>query len=138
MSSIKKWVLAFAIAIVLNLFINYGISVFYKAPQYNDFCTEDGRSGPYPAKPYPYPLEQQQKECKTIEVSQELQNSCSEQKGYVAYKYNATGCPTEAYCETCGKLFNDVNNKRNSNVFVMLQCWVLWRNFQVRWGAWRC
>ena len=121
MSNIKKWILAFAIAIVLNLFVNYGISVVYKAPQFDDFCREGG-IGPYPAKPYPYPypLEQQQKECKSVELIQELQSSCSEQKGYVAYKYNATGCPTEAYCETCQARFNDVSQKRNSNVFVIL------------------
>ncbi len=123
MISLKKWVLALAIAIVLNLFINYGISVFYKAPQYDDFCMDSSR--PYPAgKYYPYPAEpqqlQQQKDCQAVEVSEELQKSCSEQKGYVAFKYNSTGCATEAYCEMCGKLFNDVNNRRNSNVFVIL------------------
>ena len=119
MLNLRKWVLAFAIAIVLNLFINYGISVFYKAPQYDDFCKDSGR--PYPYKIYPAePQLQQQKECAVVEVSEELQNSCSEQKGYVAFKYNSTGCPTEAYCELCGKMFNDVNNKRNSNVFVIL------------------
>ncbi len=117
MSNVKKWVLAFAIAIVLNLFINYGISVFYKAPQYSDFCKDFG-GGPYPVKPYPYPPEQNV--CKNVEANQELQNSCNEQKGYVAYKYNATGCPTEAYCEMCQARFNDVNNRRSSNVFVML------------------
>ncbi len=123
MISLKKWVLALAIAIVLNLFINYGISVFYRAPQYDDFCMDSSR--PYPAgKYYPYPAEpqqlQQQKDCQAVEVSEELQKSCSEQKGYVAFKYNSTGCSTEAYCEMCGKLFNDVNNRRNSNVFVVL------------------
>ena len=123
MSNLRKWALALAIAIVLNLFINYGISVFYKAPQYDDFCMDSSR--PYPAgKYYPYPaepqLQQQQKDCQVVEVGEELQKSCSEQKGYVAFKYNSTGCATEAYCELCGKLFNDVNNRRNSNVFVGL------------------
>ena len=120
MSNVKKWVLAFAIAIVLNLFINYGISVFYKAPQYNDYCKDMG-GGPYPVKSYPYPFPDSSKNvCKHVEASQELQNSCSEQKGYVNYKYNETGCATEAYCEMCQARFNDVNNRRSSNVFVML------------------
>lgn len=120
MISLKKWALALAIAIVLNLFINYGISVFYKTPQYDDFCKDAAR--PYPYKVYPAEpqLQQQQKDCSVIEVSEELQESCGEQKGYVAFKYNSTGCATEAYCEMCGKMFNDVNNRRNSNVFVML------------------
>ncbi|MEK6854331.1 MAG: sodium/calcium exchanger protein [Nanoarchaeota archaeon] len=120
MSSLKKWALALAIAIVLNLFVNYGISVFYKAPLYDDFCRDSAR--PYHYKIYPAEpqLQQQQTDCAVIEVSEELQNSCGEQKGYVAFKYNSTGCPTEAYCELCGKMFNDINNRRNSNVFVIL------------------
>ncbi len=118
--NLRKWILALAIAIVLNLFINYGISVFYKAPQYDDFCKDAAR--PYPYKVYAAEpqLQQQQKDCQVVEISEELQNSCSEQKGYVAFKYNTTGCPTQAYCETCQARFDDVNNKRNSNVFVIL------------------
>ncbi len=121
MISLKKWALALAIAIVLNLFVNYGISVFYKAPQYDDFCKDAARAYPYKIYPAePQLQQQQQKDCQAVEVSEELQKSCSEQKGYVAFKYNSTGCATEAYCELCGKMFNDVNNKRNSNVFVIL------------------
>ncbi len=123
MANLRKWALAFAIAIVLNLFINYGISVFYKAPQYDDFCKDSSRAPyyPYPYKIYPAePAGQQPKECATIEVSEALQGNCSEQKGYIAYRYNTTGCPTGAYCETCGARFDDVNQKRNSNVFVIL------------------
>ncbi|MBI2550456.1 hypothetical protein HYV83_04735 [Candidatus Woesearchaeota archaeon] len=117
MSNLKKWVLAVAIAIVLNLFINYGISVFYKAPQYNDFCTDQSRYAPYPAKPYPDVAPQN---CTPVFPSQELKDSCTEQKGYINYKYNDNGCATEAYCELCNKTFDDVNQKRNSNVFVIL------------------
>lgn len=119
MTAIKKWVLAFAIAIVLNLFINYGISVFYKAPQYNDFCTGQDRYAPYPAKPYP--PEFTPKNCSAVPISEGLQGNCTQQKGSVTYKYNlTTGCPTEAYCETCGARLDDANQKRNSNVFLFL------------------
>src|SRR3989338_3170618 len=119
MSAIKKWVLALAIAIVLNLFINYGISVFYETPEYNDFCPSQGpyREPYYPAKPYPDFVQQN---CTPITASEEMQKSCGEQKGYLAYKYNTTGCPTEAYCETCWARFDDVNQRRNSNFFVIL------------------
>ena len=117
MANIRKWVLAFAIAIVLNLFINYGISVFYKAPLYDDFCRQQG--GPYAPYAQPaYPLKQT--DCATVEVSDALQKSCMADKGYVAYKYNSTGWPTEAYCETCQAKFNDINNRRSSNIFVIL------------------
>lgn len=36
--NLKKFGLGLAIIIVFNLFINYGINTFYKAPQYDDFC----------------------------------------------------------------------------------------------------
>ncbi len=120
MANLRKWVLAFAIAIVLNLFINYGISVFYKAPQYNDFCKDQFRYDPYQAKPYGLEPYTAQQNCSAIGVSEALQGNCSQQKGYIAYKYNSTSCPTEAYCETCQARFDDVNQKRNSNVFVIL------------------
>ena len=42
MANIRNWILAFAIAIVLNLFINYGISVFYKAPNITTFAVTKG------------------------------------------------------------------------------------------------
>ncbi|MDE1874476.1 MAG: hypothetical protein KGI79_00390 [Patescibacteria group bacterium] len=33
-----KWSLVFAIALVANLFVNYALSLAYKAPVWNDFC----------------------------------------------------------------------------------------------------
>lgn len=41
MSKIKKNLLSVAIAIILVLFIAYGINTFYKSPKYDDFCSED-------------------------------------------------------------------------------------------------
>jgi len=125
MANLRKWAIAIAIAIVFNLFANYAISVFYKAPQYNDFCKEQAlRTAQYANTPYAYQNEPQtqllRKDCTPVEVRQELKNNCSEQKGYIDYRYNATGCPTEAYCELCEKQFNDVNQPRNSNIFIIL------------------
>src|SRR3989338_5191132 len=37
-SKVKQAILAVAIAIVLTIFIAYGISVFYEAPKYEKFC----------------------------------------------------------------------------------------------------
>lgn len=118
MSDIKKLVLALAIAIVLNLFVNYGISVFYKAPQYNEFCGEQVRYAPYPK---PYPAEAALQNCSAVPVSEEMQGKCAQQKGYIAYKYNlTTACPTDAYCETCSARFDEASQKRNSNTFIFL------------------
>lgn len=116
MANARNWILAFAIAIVLNLFINYGISVFYKMPQYNDFCGNAGRYEPYypPAKLYP------EQNCTVIQPSEEMQRNCTVQKGYISYKYNSAGCATEAYCETCQVRFDDLNNSRSSNIFIIL------------------
>lgn len=119
MVNFRKWVLAVAIAIVLNLFVSYGIGVFYEAPRYDDFCREQARPYAYPAKPYPdqlYPMQN----CSVIEVTDTIQGNCTEQKGYVAFRYNSTGCPTEAYCETCGARFTELNERRNSTVFIIL------------------
>ena len=38
MSRIKEIILALAIVVVLNLFFNYGVSTFYKSPDYEKFC----------------------------------------------------------------------------------------------------
>ena len=110
--------MAIAITIVLNLFVNYGISVFYKAPQYSDFCKDQFRQVPYIAKPFPADIPNQQN-CTAIEASEALQGNCTEQKGYVAFKYNSTGYPTEAYCETCQAKFDNASQRRNSNVFII-------------------
>ncbi len=118
MANLRKWALAIAIAIVFNLFINYGISLFYKAPQYNDFCTGQGRGEPFPVKIGAPGT--QQNDCQAVPTSPALQESCNAQKGYIAYKYNATGCPNETYCELCQKQFDDVNQARNSNIFIIL------------------
>lgn len=120
MANLRKWILALAIAIVFNFFINYGVSLFYPQPQYNDFCGAQGIDGRYPVPAKAIPLETQQTACQTVAPSTELQNSCNDQKGYISYKYNATGCPTEAYCELCQKQFDEINQARNSNVFIVL------------------
>ena len=42
MSKFKQVFLAIAIAIVFVFFVGFGISTFYRAPQYEDFCGERG------------------------------------------------------------------------------------------------
>ena len=37
---IKSTILGISIAIILALFIGYGISTFYKEPKYDDFCDD--------------------------------------------------------------------------------------------------
>ena len=35
-----KWILTIAILVVLNLFFNYSIHLFYPSPEWNKFCPE--------------------------------------------------------------------------------------------------
>lgn len=39
--NLKKFGFGLAIIIIFNLFINYGINTFYKAPDYNKFCNPE-------------------------------------------------------------------------------------------------
>lgn len=110
--NVKKWALAIAIAIVFNLFVNYGIATFYAEPEFSDFCDE---------QPRPVPLQRAaEEECETVAVSEELRSSCNEKKAYIAYKSDSNGCPTEAYCETCGTEYSEARDRYNANVFVPL------------------
>ena len=116
-NKVKKWVIAVAIAIVFNLFVNYGVATFYPGPEYADYCKE---SSPFRAAEPALFGKEPYKECQTVEVSQGLRDGCAEQKGFVAYKYNSTGCPTEAYCETCQAEYDSVRKVHDGNVFVAL------------------
>ncbi len=40
-SAIIKWSLIIGIVIVINLFINYAISLIYNAPQYDQYCKQE-------------------------------------------------------------------------------------------------
>ena len=44
----KEIILALAIVVVLNLFINYGVFTFYKPPKYEVFCPVEPTQKQYP------------------------------------------------------------------------------------------
>lgn len=111
MGKVKTWIVAIAIAIVFNLFVNYGVATFYPGPDYTDYCKEFQRA---------IPILDGKTSCPAVNVSQELQNSCDGKKGYVAYKYNGSSCPTEAYCETCNTEYDAVRKSHDGVVFVVL------------------
>ncbi len=114
--SIKKWALAISIAIVFNLFINYGIATFYKAPEYEDFCNVSS----YPVKPVPIGVPYKENNCTDLVVSDNLSSECASTRGIIQFKYNATGCPVDAYCDTCNARFEDSRNSYDSNIFFVL------------------
>jgi len=108
--SVKKWLLAFGIAIIFNLFINYGIFTFYEGPDYLDYCEER----------FPKPIVIERSQCTQLAVTEEFEDECRENEGMVQYNYDDYGCETEAYCETCGKAFREARDPYERNVFVML------------------
>lgn len=109
-NKVKKWVIAIAIALVFNLFTNYGIGTFYPGAEYEEYCSE---------KLDPFPLKDAN-DCETITASEQLQEECTEKKGYIDYNYDSSGCPAEAYCETCSAEFNEERRSYDGNVFVAL------------------
>ncbi len=103
--------MSIAIAIVFNLFVNYGVATFYHGPEYSDYCRESLR---------PLPLAEPKNSCAPVNASEAAQSNCSTGKGYIAYKYDSAGCATEAYCETCNIEYDKVRERYDGNVFVVL------------------
>ena len=79
LSKVKKGILGVAIAIILALFIGYGINTFYKEPEYNYYCKE--------RYPVPMPVVKENVDCKEVEVSEAEKQSCREKKGDIIYNY---------------------------------------------------
>ena len=122
MINVNKWLLAIAIAIVFNLFINYGIATFYPAPKYDNYCngTASYRGyGPYPAKPFGEGPGAFNVSCQRWNPPEEL-SYCTGEKGYVAGKYDDYGCVTEYYCETCQARFDATRKAYDNNIFIFL------------------
>lgn len=103
-SKTKLVLLAIGIAIILSLFIGYGISTFYKEPRYDMYCT----------KPYVQYLSRE-----TCEAN--------EGKWYDPGEEGARPMPVEegelkGWCDpnyTCNEKYEDYRENYNRNVFVI-------------------
>jgi len=110
----KKIVIALAIIIVLNLFFNYGISTFYKGPQYEDFCKPEILSKQYQVKD----------DCDNVgglwtdNHNKPLYNENIAQVPVMDKKTEPLGWCDVEY--TCRKDFISINNLYNRNVFIIL------------------
>ena len=117
--NLKKFGLGLAIIIIFNLFINYGINTFYKAPDYNNFC-----------KP-----ERLKQALNTRETCENVGGLWTENVGYespaVSRKpadvpiieiknQQLTGWCDQDY--SCRKDFDSINNIYRRNVFII---WVV-------------
>jgi hypothetical protein len=106
MSKARKWALAIGIAIILAMFVNYGIQTFYKEPNcYNQ------QTGPIVA-----PGKYEPVNCTTVVADEAFSKNCTDNKGYVEFKYDANGCATVPYCNMCQTTMDG----HNRNVFIVL------------------
>ena len=106
---ILKWALIIGIVIVLNLFLNYAISLFYKAPEYNNYIAQ------------PQVVEQ----IVTKEACLKIGGQWSENiQDYNGIK-NAPTVPVkvQGYCDpnfTKQKLYEEASKTYNRNIFIIL------------------
>jgi len=126
MSKVKIVLLSISIAIVLAFFIGYGISTFYKEPQYEDFCGEkefklysdketceanDGKWMEFEGKPIP--IANDQFLCTKIS---EKDNSYTLNCEKSEIERESGNCNSDFYCR---EEFDDVRKKYNRNVFII-------------------
>lgn len=118
---IKETILGFGIAIVLVLFVIFGIKAFTDEPMHEDFCN----STVYFEKPYPYPAREPYREinytlCNKAELKNyEFERECIGKKGSVIYEPDENGCRTARECSLCQRDFDSARNVYNKNVFII-------------------
>lgn len=127
MSRFKQVLLAIAIAIVLVFFVGFGISAFYKAPNYEDFCVnrefkeilkkekceaERGKWLSYEREPKPAIMENQFLCTKVFEVGKNITLNCETKEQITQSGY----CDLDFYCR---EDFQKLSENYNRNVFII-------------------
>lgn len=129
MSKFKHVFLAIAIALVFVFFVGFGISTFYKAPQYEDFCGErekfadiitkqdcDGKGGKWNSREAAIPLEK-------IDSNQLLCTKISEKDEAVTLNCQTQEqIDNQGYCDRdfyCRDEADAVRENYNRNVFII-------------------
>ncbi|PIN75214.1 hypothetical protein COV17_04100 [Candidatus Woesearchaeota archaeon CG10_big_fil_rev_8_21_14_0_10_36_11] len=98
MSKVKRTILAVSIAIILALFVGYGIDTFYPNPEYTDFCDEN-----------PIFIE-------TVEQCTASGGQWEEYRGPKPVDGISGWCNVQFECEAA---FNQANEVYNKNVFIV-------------------
>ena len=124
MFDLRKIAVIFVVAVLFAVLVNVTIEAFDPSPKYDDFCKTD-YGGPYLISPetrtkeFPAPpIGENQTACKEVRISGSLRESCSNERGFISYKYGEDGCAVEPYCDTCNVKFQDQQKKHNLIVFI--------------------
>ncbi len=106
-SSIIKWSLIIGIVIVVNLFINYAISLVYESPKFENYCKQEQVVKEITA----------QKEC--VDVGGQWNPNVS----YVAPVKSEVVSQPAGYCDqqfTCRTEYDKANKIYERNIFIIL------------------
>ncbi len=110
---LRERILAIAIAILLVIFVYYGIQTFYPEPKYNNYCNSSI------VKPYAPAYEGNASLCKPVfDRNQQNETQCADQGGITRYTMNSNGCSVATSCDMCSKHYNDAMEYYNGNVFI--------------------
>ena len=129
MPKFKHIILAVAIAIVFAFFVGFGISAFYPAPKYEDFCGErefkqyDTQESCEAANGKWNPNEVVRAKPVNIDPNQLLCTKLSEKDNAVTLNCQSQEqLENQGYCDLyyyCSQEFSKVNEKYNRNVFII-------------------
>ena len=102
MPDIRRIIVILVIAVLFTMLINVSHDAVYPQPEYNDFCRDN----------YPKAMRIQPEQCPDIQTVE-----CA--RGQTAYRYDAKGCPSEAYCETCNEELQQAQERYSIVVFIV-------------------
>ncbi|HLC96889.1 MAG TPA: hypothetical protein VJH97_06225 [Candidatus Nanoarchaeia archaeon] len=109
MADIRKIVIIFVVAILFAVLVFAVIDAVYPSPRWENYCVQE--------KPRAEPLGKVPMNCTTMSVSDADYESCTDQHGYITYAYDAYGCATSYYCETCQYELDQASQRHNLYVF---------------------
>jgi len=120
MFDLRKIAVIFVVAVLFAVLVNVTIEAFDPSPKYEDFCkTEYGGIYYYPERTKEAGAFISNTTCKEVRIPGSLRESCSNQKGFISYKYGEDGCAIEPYCDTCNFKLQEAQKKHNFIVFIV-------------------
>ncbi|MEK6961293.1 MAG: hypothetical protein AABX47_09050 [Nanoarchaeota archaeon] len=115
---IRRILIIFVVAVLFGIFTFSAIDAAYPAPDYEDFCREEGllrNPGPTPIYQKQVPVEHQ---CPAYDDSAR-QKCIVETKGEPMDTYDNYGCPSYKGCSLCNQKLQAVQNIHNFWAFII-------------------